>query len=56
MNFYNTTSGGEAKAHAFLKSNKSNLMMEIIVSYSDASGHGFGEAQTNDGRRFKVQF
>ena len=34
----------------------STLMMEIIVSYSEWTGHGYGEATTNDGRKYKVQF
>jgi hypothetical protein len=48
--------GGKGQAYALLKSDTSNLMMEILVSYSEWSGHGFGEAITNDGRKFKVQF
>ena len=31
-------------------------MMEIAVSYSEWSGDGYGEATTNDGRKYKVQF
>jgi hypothetical protein len=53
---YSVSSGGASNAYALLKSNTSKLMMEIIVQYSEWNGHGFGEAQTNDGRRFKVQF
>ncbi len=48
--------GGAGQAYALLKSEKSSLMMEIVASYSEWSGHGFGEARTNDGRTFKVQF
>lgn len=50
------SSGGASNAYALLHSDKSKLMMEIIVQYSDWTGNGFGEARTNDGRRFKVQF
>ena len=53
---YGMTAGGISQAYALLKSEPSNLMMELIVSYSEWSGHGFGEARTNDGRRYKVQF
>jgi len=49
-------SGGPSKRYGLLKSNTSNLMMEIDVSYSELSGHGYGEAITNDGREYKVQF
>jgi hypothetical protein len=48
--------GGRGQVYALLKSNKSKLMMEIIVSHSKWGGHGFGEAITNDGRKYKVQF
>jgi hypothetical protein len=47
---------GPSKGYALLRSNSSNLMMEINVSYSDWTGHGYGEAVTNDGRKYKVQF
>lgn len=53
---YGMTTGGVSRAYALLRSEASNLMMELIVSYSEWSGHGFGEARTNDGRRYKVQF
>lgn len=53
---YGISAGGQSSAYALLKSEKSNLMMEILVKYSEWSGHGFGEARTNDGRRYKVQF
>ena len=53
---YAVTSGGASNAYALLRSNISKLMMEVIVQYSEWNGHGFGEARTNDGRRFKVQF
>ena len=48
--------GGESKGYGLLRSNTSNLMMEIAVSYSEWSGDGYGEATTNDGREYKVQF
>jgi hypothetical protein len=52
------STGGQSMAYALLKSKKpkSKLMMEIIVSYSDWTGHGYGEAITNDGKKYKVQF
>ena len=50
---YRISSGGGGQAYALLKSETSSLMMEIIVKYSY---HGFGEARTNDGRTYKVQF
>ena len=50
------TSGGVSNAYALLRSNRSKLMMEMVVQYSDFNGHGYGEARTNDGRRYKVQF
>ena len=49
-------SGGASRGYALLKSNTSSLMMEIAVSYSEWTGHGYGEATTNDGRKYKVQF
>jgi hypothetical protein len=49
---YSTSKSGDA--YALLKSETSNLMMEIIVTYQ--GNHGFGEAITNDGRVYKVQF
>ncbi len=48
--------GGGSKAYAILSSQKSSLMLELLVSYSEWDGHGFGEARTNDGRTYKVQF
>ena len=47
---------GESKGYGLLRSNRSNLMMEIAVSYSEWTGDGYGEATTNDGRKYKVQF
>ena len=54
--YQSITSGGASNAYALLRSNTSKLMMEIIVQYSDMTGHGYGEARTNDGRQYKVQF
>ena len=48
--------GGNARAYAILSSQISSLMMEVLVSYSEWTGNGFGEAKTNDGRIYKVQF
>jgi len=50
------TAGGTANAYALLTSESSKLAMEIIAQYSEWNGHGFGEARTNDGQAFKVQF
>lgn len=49
------TSGGTSKVYALLKSTSSNLMMEIILDYSEWSGQGYGEARTNRGKKYKVQ-
>jgi hypothetical protein len=48
-------SGGASQAYAILKSQSSSLMMELIVTYG-SNNNGFGEARTNDGRVYKVQF
>lgn len=53
---YGISSGGVSNAYALLRSDKTTLMMEMIVQYSEWTGNGYGEARTNDGRRFKVQF
>lgn len=50
------TAGGQSNAYALLTSKTSKLAMEIICVYSEWSGQGFGEARTNDGSVFKVQF
>ena len=39
---YGISSGGQGQAYALLKSETSGLMMEIIATYSDWTGHGFG--------------
>jgi hypothetical protein len=48
-------SGGTSQAYALLKSTSSNLMMELIINYSEWNGHGFGEGRTNSGQRYKIQ-
>jgi len=53
---YSISSGGSSQVYALLKSTKSKLMIEVIAQYSSWTGNGFGEARTNDGRVFKVQF
>jgi|SRR5271165_6590809 len=40
-------------AYALLKSSKSNLMLELSVKGSGYSG--FGDAQTNNGKKYRVQ-
>jgi hypothetical protein len=52
------TTGGQGVAHAMLKSTTpgSKLMMEIYARYNVVSGGGMGEARTNDGRYYKVDF
>ena len=52
--FYAYSTSMSGNAYALLKSESSKLMMEIIVIYQ--KHHGFGEARTNDGRIYKVQF
>lgn len=50
--------GGQGKAYGLLASTKpgSKLMMEIFAVYGVLGGHGWGEARTNDGRVYKLQF
>jgi hypothetical protein len=48
--------GGASKGYGLLRSNISGLMMEVVISYSEWTNHGYGEATTNDGRKYKVQF
>ena len=50
------TTGGAANAYSLVMSQSSKLAMEILVTYSEWNGQGFGEARTNDGRIYKVQF
>ena len=51
---YGALFSNSGQAYTLLKSDKSNLMMEVIVNFK--GNHGFGEARTNDGRTYKVQF
>ncbi len=41
-------------AYALLKSSTSNLMLEISANFEGLSG--FGDAQTNAGKKYRVQF
>lgn len=50
------SSGGKHQAYALLNSDASNLIMEVVVTYSKWNNQGYGKAVTNDGREFKVQF
>ena len=34
----------------------SDTAMDILAVYGVLDGHGFGEARTNDGRTYRVQF
>ena len=45
---------GAGQAYALLKSDRSPLIMEILVNYG-FDGSGFGESRTNTGRAYKVQ-
>jgi hypothetical protein len=51
--------GGQGYAYAILKSTKpgSKLIMEFSAQFDALNGTGgFGEAKTNDGRKWKVTF
>lgn len=48
--------GANTPVYSILRAGKGPLMMEMKVMYNEWSGNGFGEAMTNDGRHFKVQF
>jgi hypothetical protein len=48
--------GYESKKYALLTSQTSSLKMEIFVTVRNWSKNGFGEAKTNDGRVYKIQF
>jgi len=52
------TVGGQGKAYALLysKDPSSKLVMEIVAIYNVLGGGGFGDAKTNDGRKYKVIF
>lgn len=52
------STGGKGRAYGLLTSTKpgSTLVMEIVAVYNVLDGHGHGEARTNDGRHYKLQF
>jgi hypothetical protein len=52
------STGGPGSAYAILKSTKpgSILAMEFTASFDSMTGHGYGQARTNDGRDWKVVF
>lgn len=47
--------GGTSNAYAILTGDKGTVM-EIIVNYSEWTGHGFGQAKTNKGDEYRVMF
>ena len=47
--------GGSSNGYALLKGDKGTVM-EIIFSYSEWTGHGFGTAKTNKGDEYRVMF
>jgi hypothetical protein len=47
--------GGSSNGYALLTGNKGTIM-EIIYSYSEWTGHGFGIAKTNKGDEYRVMF
>ncbi|MDR2790355.1 MAG: hypothetical protein LBB59_05215 [Campylobacteraceae bacterium] len=48
--------GSESKKYALLTSETSSLKMEIAIMLRSWSKNGMGEAKTNDGRVYKIQF
>ncbi|MDR3346705.1 MAG: hypothetical protein LBS73_05985 [Campylobacteraceae bacterium] len=48
--------GYESTKYALLTSETSTLKMEILMTIKSWSKNGFGEAKTNDGREYKIQF
>ncbi|MDR1976968.1 MAG: hypothetical protein LBQ18_08275 [Campylobacteraceae bacterium] len=46
----------ENKKYALLTSETSSLKMEITIVFRSWSRNGMGEAKTNDGRVYKIQF
>jgi hypothetical protein len=48
--------GYESVKYALLTSQTSTLKMEILMTIRSWSKNGFGEAKTNDGRVYKIQF
>jgi hypothetical protein len=47
--------GGSSNGYALLTGDKGTVM-EIIFSYSEWTGHGFGTARTNKGTEYRVMF
>lgn len=47
--------GGSSNGYALLTGDKGSVM-EIIFSYSEWTGHGFGVAKTNKGDEYRVIF
>ena len=47
--------GGSSSGYALLTGDKGTVM-EIIFSYSEWTGHGFGIAKTNKGDEYRVMF
>ncbi len=52
---YTSSTSTTTEAFGILRSNRSNLIMEMKLNYENLSGNGFGEAKTNDGKIYKVQ-
>ncbi|MDR1613990.1 MAG: hypothetical protein LBS26_00265 [Campylobacteraceae bacterium] len=48
--------GSVSKKYALLTSETSSLKMEIIITLRSWRRNGIGEATTNDGRVYKIQF
>ncbi|MDR2100216.1 MAG: hypothetical protein LBP40_05260 [Campylobacteraceae bacterium] len=48
--------GSASKKYALLTSETSSLKMEIIITLRSWRKNGIGEATTNDGRVYKIQF
>jgi hypothetical protein len=48
--------GAVSKKYALLTSETSSLKMEIVITMRSWSRNGIGEATTNDGRVYKIQF
>lgn len=52
---HTSTTSRTTEAFGILRSNRSNLIMEMKLNYENLSGNGFGEAKTNDGKTYKIQ-
>lgn len=46
----------DSTKYALLSSEESELKMEILMTIRSWTKNGFGEAKTNDGRVYKIQF